>query len=220
MTYRVPMPAFCLPQWRKRLPRISVACATLSRCAVCPGSSGSGFLSGLAKTRYVNDKADHRPLCYCADRSGIWRHAQPFSAVHENLRGDRQKILKHFYPAAIYQKYALELTCGQEHFFTSFRVLTEPGYLKVAEVPKRKKRMMPQFSRSQASDGESDDKDESETNKKRSGESGVHCHAGFLKKWHAASGGRLCHQGRGDLSSKALFFRFHDPGYGERGTAH
>ena len=50
-----------------------------------------------------------------------------------------RRFLSIFYPAAIYQKYALELTCGQEHFFTSFRVLTEQGYLKVAEVPKRKK---------------------------------------------------------------------------------
>ena len=77
-----------------------------------------------------------------------------------------RRFLSIFYPAAIYQKYALELTCGQEHFFTSFRVLTEQGYLKVAEVPKRKKADDTAASGGQVADGETDDKDESEINKK------------------------------------------------------
>ncbi len=64
-----------------------------------------------------------------------------------------RRFLSIFYPAAIYQKYALELTCGQEHFFTSFRVLTEQGYLKVAEVPKRKKADDTAASGGQVADG-------------------------------------------------------------------
>ena len=52
------------------------------------------------------------------------------------------------------------------------------------------------------------------------GKSGIHCYAGFPEKGHAASGGWLCHQGRGNIPSKTLFFRFHDPGNGERRTAY
>lgn len=45
-------------------------------------------------------------------------------------------------------------------------MLTEQGYLKVAEVPKRKKADDTAASGGQVADGETDDKDESEINKK------------------------------------------------------
>lgn len=45
-----------------------------------------------------------------------------------------RRFLSIFYPAAIYQKYSLELERMKEHFFASFKVLAEPGYLKVADV--------------------------------------------------------------------------------------
>lgn len=125
-----------------------------------------GSYQGLAKTRYVNDKqiTDHYAIVPTGQGFGAMRSLSPLCMkIYEVIA---RRFLSIFYPAAIYQKYALELTCGQEHFFTSFRVLTEPGYLKVAEVPKRKKADDAAVSGSQASDGESDDKDESETNKK------------------------------------------------------
>ncbi len=43
------------------------------------------------------------------------------------------------YPAAVYQKYAVEIEVKSEHFFAGFKVLKEAGYLKVAEIPKKKK---------------------------------------------------------------------------------
>ena len=127
---------------------------------------GFGSHKGLAKTRYVNDKqiTDHYAIVPTGQGFGAMRSLSPLCMkIYEVIA---RRFLSIFYPAAIYQKYALELTCGQEHFFTSFRVLTEQGYLKVAEVPKRKKADDTAASGGQVADGETDDKDESEINKK------------------------------------------------------
>ena len=125
-----------------------------------------GSYQGLSKTRYVNDKqiTDHYAIVPTGQGFGAMRSLSPLCMkIYEVIA---RRFLSIFYPAAIYQKYALELTCGREHFFTSFRVLTEQGYLKVADVQKRKKTDDTAASGGQASDGENDDKDESETNKK------------------------------------------------------
>ena len=50
-----------------------------------------------------------------------------------------RRFLSIFYPAAIYQKYSLVLERKKEQFFASFKVLSEPGYLKVADVNLAKK---------------------------------------------------------------------------------
>ena len=125
-----------------------------------------GSYQGIMKTRYVNDKqiTDHYAIVPTGQGFGAMRSLSPLCMkIYEVIA---RRFLSIFYPAAIYQKYALELTCGQEHFFTSFRVLTEQGYLKVAEVPKRKKADDTAASGGQVADGETDDKDESEINKK------------------------------------------------------
>ena len=44
-----------------------------------------------------------------------------------------------FYPAAVYQKVSLVSAVGKEKLFSSFKVLVEEGYLKVANVPSGKK---------------------------------------------------------------------------------
>ena len=49
-----------------------------------------------------------------------------------------RRFLSIFYPAAVYQKYALELEARGEHFFAGFKVLAEPGYLKVTGLPGKK----------------------------------------------------------------------------------
>ena len=51
-----------------------------------------------------------------------------------------RRFLSIFYPAAVYQKTALDLVRGNEHFFANFKVLTEQGYLKVADVSGGKKK--------------------------------------------------------------------------------
>mgnify|MGYP002227156846 CR=1 FL=1 len=50
-----------------------------------------------------------------------------------------RRFLSIFYPAAIYQKYSIVLERKNEQFFANFKVLSEPGYLKVADVNLAKK---------------------------------------------------------------------------------
>ena len=108
----------------------------------------AGFASGalemgtwktIAKTRYVNDKqiTDHYAIIPTGQGLGALRGLSELnSKIYQVIV---RRFLSIFYPAAIYQKYAVEIECKKEHFFASFKVLREEGYLKVAEVPKRKK---------------------------------------------------------------------------------
>lgn len=59
-----------------------------------------------------------------------------------------------FYPPAVYQKTTVELVKQNEHFFASFKVLAEQGYLKVSGSLTGKKKT------------ESQEDEESEKNKK------------------------------------------------------
>lgn len=97
----------------------------------------SGSYKGISKTRYVNDKqiTDHYAIVPTGQGFGAMRSLSALSVkVYEVIS---RRFLSIFYPAAIYQKYALDLAMGQEHFYSNFRVLLEPGYLKVADVKKK-----------------------------------------------------------------------------------
>ena len=114
-----------------------------------------GMFRDLSGTRYVNDKqiTDHYAIIPTGQGFGALRSLAPLSVkIYEVIA---RRFLSIFYPSAVYQKYALELTADREHFFTNFRVLTEPGYLKVADVSHFKKK---------GSDLEN--KDDSEVNQK------------------------------------------------------
>jgi len=98
-----------------------------------------GSYKNLSKTRYVNDKqiTDHYAIIPTG-QVGALRSLPSLSAkVYEVIA---RRFLSIFYPPAIYRKYSLELAVGQEHFFSSFRVMAEQGYLKVADVSALKKR--------------------------------------------------------------------------------
>lgn len=93
-----------------------------------------GSYKGIAKTRYVNDKqiTDHYAIVPTGQGLGNLRGLPPLSEkVYQVIC---RRFLSVFYPAAIYQKYSVELERMKEHFFASFKVLAEPGYLKVADV--------------------------------------------------------------------------------------
>lgn len=93
----------------------------------------------IAKTRYVNDKqiTDHYAVVPTGQGMGAVKSLSPLSEkVYQVIC---RRFLSIFYPAAVYQKYALELERKKEHFFANFRVLAEPGYLKVADVNLAKK---------------------------------------------------------------------------------
>ncbi len=98
-----------------------------------------GSYKNLSKTRYVNDKqiTDHYAIVPTGQGYGAMRSLAPLSQkVYEVIA---RRFLSIFYPAAVYQKTALELEVKGEHFFASFRILMELGYLIVAEVPRAKK---------------------------------------------------------------------------------
>jgi DNA topoisomerase-3 len=124
-----------------------------------------GSYRDIAKTRYVNDKqiTDHYAIVPTGQGFGALRSLNPLALkVYEVIS---RRFLSIFYPAAVYQKYALELTAGQEHFFANFKVLAEPGYLKVADVSGKKKT---QAKTDAAAGGQNPDskEDDSEMNQK------------------------------------------------------
>ncbi len=92
----------------------------------------------LAKTRYVNDKQ-------ITDHYAIIPTGQGLNALH-SLSVTSQKVydvivrrfLSIFYPPAVYQRISIVTKIKEESFFSSFKVLAEEGYLKVAGIPGKK----------------------------------------------------------------------------------
>ncbi len=88
-----------------------------------------GLFDKIAKTKYVNDKqiTDH----YAIIPTG--QGLEELAGLHELSRKVYDRIVRRFlaifFPAAEYLKIAMELTVGNEHFFSNFKVLEKPGYL-------------------------------------------------------------------------------------------
>ena len=95
---------------------------------------------GIEKTRYVNDKAitDHYAIIPTGQGLSALSSLSPTSAkVYEIIV---RRFLAVFYPAANYQKVALEMelpnlenTDKKEHFYANFKILTGKGYLHVMD---------------------------------------------------------------------------------------
>ena len=98
----------------------------------------AGSFQGIEKTRYVNDKqiTDH----YAIIPTGQGLNA--LNTVSSTAKGVYDLIVRRFlsifYPPAVYQKVAIVTKIKEESFFSSFKVLAEEGYLKVAGIPKKK----------------------------------------------------------------------------------
>ena len=93
-----------------------------------------GTWKTIGKTRYVNDKqiTDHYAIVPTGQGMGALRSLSPLNAkVYERIV---RRFLSIFYPAAVYRKYSVELLTQTEHFFASFKLLKDPGYLKVSDV--------------------------------------------------------------------------------------
>ena len=108
-----------------------------------------GSHKGLSKTRYVNDKqiTDHYAIIPTGQGlNGLQSLSKISQQVYDVIV---RRFLSIFYPAAVYQKVSIATKIKEECFFSSFKVLTEPGYLKVAGVPGQKK----------SSDGEESEKE-------------------------------------------------------------
>lgn len=90
-----------------------------------------GSYKGLAKTRYVNDKqiTDHYAIIPTGQGFGALNSvSMTASRVYEVIV---RRFLSIFFPAAVYQKIALTFNRENERFFSNFKVLLDPGYLKV-----------------------------------------------------------------------------------------
>ncbi len=86
----------------------------------------------LAKTRYVNDKliTDHYAIIptgqgLSALQAVSLKHKQVYEII-------ARRFLSIFYPSAEYQKMSIDYEREKEHFFVSFKILLEEGFLKVA----------------------------------------------------------------------------------------
>ena len=94
----------------------------------------SGSYKEIAKTRYVNDKqiTDHYAVIPTGQGFGNLNGLSALSAkVYELIV---RRFLSIFYPAAVYQKFALCIRVKEEKFFANFKVLVDEGYQKVAYV--------------------------------------------------------------------------------------
>lgn len=87
---------------------------------------------GLEKSRYVNDKqiTDHYAIIPTGQGLSALRSLSP---LHANLyEVIVRRFLSIFYPPAVYQKISVEVQAGEEHFFTSEKILAEEGFLPVS----------------------------------------------------------------------------------------
>lgn len=93
----------------------------------------NGSYKNIAKTRYVNDKqiTDHYAIIPTGQGLGALKSLslQGLNIYEIIVR----RFLSCFYPAAVYQKISLILKVDSEKFFSNFRILVSPGYLKVIE---------------------------------------------------------------------------------------
>ncbi|WP_195565509.1 DNA topoisomerase [Blautia wexlerae] len=86
----------------------------------------------LAKTRYVNDKqiTDHYAIVPTGQGLNALRSVSlTAQRVYETIV---RRFICIFYPPAVYQKISLVTKIQNESFFSSFKVLLDEGYLKVA----------------------------------------------------------------------------------------
>ena len=95
----------------------------------------------IGKTRYTNDKmiTDHYAIIPTGQGMGAIRSLNPVAVkVYETIV---RRFLAIFYEPAVYQKASVTAGMENERFFASFKVLADPGYLKVMEYSFRKKRV-------------------------------------------------------------------------------
>lgn len=99
----------------------------------------NGNWKQIARTKYVNDKqiTDHYAIIPTGQGFGALRSINPLAAKVYELIGRR--FLSIFYPPAVYQKFSLKIEKQGEQFFAAYKVLTDTGYLEVANVPAKKK---------------------------------------------------------------------------------
>ena len=105
------------------------------------GALDLGTYKTIGKSRYTNDKqiTDHYAIIPTGQGLGALRSlSQTAQRVYETIV---RRFLSIFYPPAVYQRVSLVTRMDTEFFFSSFKVLLEEGYLKVATNSFAKKQM-------------------------------------------------------------------------------
>ena len=100
---------------------------------------GFGSHKNLAKTRYVNDKQITDHYAIIPTGQGLAALKSVSATAHRVYDLIVRRFLSIFYPPAVYQKVSIVSKMRGERFFSSFKVLAEEGYLKVAGVPQSKR---------------------------------------------------------------------------------
>jgi DNA topoisomerase-3 len=93
-----------------------------------------GTYKNISKTRYVNDKqiTDHYAIIPTGQGlSALSSISNTAVKIYEVIA---RRFLSIFYPGAVYQKINLTTKIKAECFFSSFKVLSEEGYLKVVNL--------------------------------------------------------------------------------------
>ncbi len=98
-----------------------------------------GLYKGLEKTQYTNDKkvTDHYAIIPTGNISELGHISELSARVYELIV---RRFLSIFYPPAEYTKLIIVTRVGDESFHTTAKLLKEPGYLKIAGIPEKKKK--------------------------------------------------------------------------------
>ncbi len=97
-----------------------------------------GTYKNLSKTRYVNDKQITDHYAIIPTGQGLNNLAALPATAAKVYEVIARRFMSIFYPAAVYQKFALCVKVKEEKFFANFKVLAEEGYLKVTEFSFKK----------------------------------------------------------------------------------
>ncbi len=125
-----------------------------------------GLWKGIGKTRYVNDKQITDHYAIIPTGQGLDALRKVTSLQEKIYQVICRRFLSIFYPAAVYQKYSLDLEREKEHFFANFKILLEPGYLKVADINYGKKEEKPGNPPQPSGSEEGDEGENGRENKK------------------------------------------------------
>jgi len=127
-----------------------------------------GNYKNLAKTRYVNDKqiTDHYAIVPTGQGLNALRSVSlTAQRVYETIV---RRFVCIFYPPVVYQKISLVTKIQNESFFSSFKVLLDEGYLKVATNSFAKRKAadaMSSVNRAGAADSEGSEEEDPDTGK-------------------------------------------------------
>jgi len=134
-----------------------------------------GSYKNLAKTRYVNDKqiTDHYAIIPTGQGLSALNAVPPTTLkIYEVIT---RRFLSIFYPPATYQKITLVTVIKDEKFFSSFKVLLDEGYFKVAALSFMKKKQ-----EKDNSDQKENNTNKEESNKTENLEDDMKCDEAFM----------------------------------------